>query len=74
MSKILNTELISQIAKLEAGIASANSAQFLDLQPKLHGLLTDLAKQGYLIPARLRDLDHNLEDDAVEAQFDNLPL
>jgi len=72
--RILSNEIIGQIEQLERDISAASPQGLLVLQPKFHSFLRDLSGKGYEIPARLRNLDVDLEDDAVEAQFDNLPL
>lgn len=72
--RVLPTEIAEKIARLEGDISKATTLQLMVLQPKFHSFLRDLTRQGYEIPARLRNLDHDLEEDVVEAQFDNLPL
>ncbi|MDQ7071156.1 MAG: hypothetical protein Q9M48_10540 [Rhodobacterales bacterium] len=72
--RLLSNEIIGQIERLERDISAANPQELLVLQPEFHSFLRDLSGKGYEIPARLRNLDKDLEDDAVESQFDNLPI
>lgn len=44
------------------------------LQPRLHAVICDLHAVGANVPSDLRDLERRLFEDAVEAQFDNLPV
>lgn len=70
----LTEEITAQIARIEGDINAATTQELLVLQPKFHSFLRKLGGDGYEIPMRLRNLDMDLEEDAVEAQFDNLPL
>ena len=44
------------------------------LQPEYHAILKQMADKGVPVPPRLQDLDMRLIDEAVEAQFDNMPI
>ena len=44
------------------------------LQPEYHAILKQMAAEGVPVPPRLQDLDMRLIDEAVEAQFDNMPI
>ena len=44
------------------------------LQPEYHAILKQMADEGVPVPPRLQDLDMRLIDEAVEAQFDNMPI
>lgn len=55
-------------------IARANDAGRIALQPQLAEVLRRMEVDGEPIPARLRNLDEELTSEAIEAQFDNVPL
>lgn len=74
LPKSLPRDITAQIIGLERDILAATTQQLLVLQPKLHALLRDLAEKGYDVSDRACVLAHELQDDAVEAQFDNMPL
>ena len=43
-------------------------------QPALHAILTNMRQAGMPVPHRLVELENSMLDEAVEAQFDNLPV
>jgi hypothetical protein len=55
-------------------IGSASSAMRLRLQPQLTRMVDEMQKAGAPVPPKLRDLNEELLDEAIEAWFDNLPL
>lgn len=55
-------------------IAKANEAGRIALQPQLAEVLRLMEVDGERVPARLRALDEELTSEAIEAQFDNVPL
>lgn len=59
---------------LEQRIAGENCAGRLKLQSELSQLMARMQAQGQVVPVRLRRLDATLCDEAVEAQFDNMPV
>lgn len=65
--------LKARIDALLQDIDTAGETRYT-LQPRLHALLHDMEVIGTRVPPRLRQLDHDLLDEAVEAQFDNLPI
>ena len=66
---------LSQTARqLEAAIVSASASKRLELQPQFDRVLQRLAREGHHIPARLRNLNAVLLDEAIEDRFDNLPV
>ncbi len=44
------------------------------LQPDLARLIHDLKTQGQSVPSKARKWDHLLQSEALEAQFDNVPV
>jgi hypothetical protein len=69
MSKTVKADLEALLKQLDTRSADRHL-----LQPKLHELLQKMRAAGDDVPARLEDLDRKLVEEAVEAQFDNLPL
>ena len=66
---------LSQTARqLEASITGASAAKRLELQPQLSRVLERLSRDGVHVPARLRNLNAVLLDEAIESRFDNLPV
>ena len=60
--------------QLEAAIVAANPAKRIELQPQLSRVLDRLSREGHHVPARLRNLNAVLLDEAMEERFDNLPV
>ncbi|MFC4666999.1 hypothetical protein ACFO5X_00410 [Seohaeicola nanhaiensis] len=67
-------ELFLTARRLEASIIGAPAARRLELQPQLNKVIERLAMQGQQVPARLRNLNAVLLDEAIEDRFDNLPV
>ena len=67
-------ELFLTARRLEASIIGAPAARRLELQPQLNKVIERLAMQGQHVPARLRNLNAVLLDEAIEDRFDNLPV
>jgi hypothetical protein len=67
-------DLDRELEALEQQIAAAKSGSRHLFQPQLHQLIATVSKAGHEVPARLRELDEELTNDAIEAQFDNLPV
>ncbi|QBF32558.1 hypothetical protein [Thalassococcus sp. S3] len=68
------SEMIQFAETLEARIASSNAAGRQSLQPKLHKLIVQLGENGFDVPRRLKRLDNELVEEAIEARFDNMPV
>ena len=67
-------ELFSEVEQLETRISAADQAQRLALQPQFSEVLARLKDSGVQVPQRLRRLDAALNDEVLEAQFDNMPV
>lgn len=67
-------ELFSEAERLETRIAGADQQQRLALQPDFSAVLARLKEAGAQVPQRLRRLDAALNDEVLEAQFDNMPV
>lgn len=66
--------LYSEAEQLEKKLHNANLDTRLALQPSVSRVVDRMRQQGMHIPSRLRRLDASLCEDAIEAQFDNLPV
>ncbi|OUS22149.1 hypothetical protein DI396_13410 [Litorivita pollutaquae] len=64
----------AQIETLEAAVEAADAQTRVALQSKVHALVCEMRRQGVEVPAHLSHIDCELTDEAVEAQFDNLPV
>ncbi|MAY86842.1 hypothetical protein [Arenibacterium halophilum] len=60
--------------QLEARIIAGNLRLRLELQPQLSRVLERLSRDGAHVPARLRNLNAVLLDEAIEHRFDNMPV
>jgi len=67
-------DLNEAIENLEQRIAGASCAERLKLQPEFSKILARMKIEGQTVPKRLRRLDAALCEEAVEAQFDNMPV
>ena len=67
-------KFLELIGKLEAEIESADASARLDMQDRLQTVLTQMQDQGFSIPRRLRPIDTEMSDEAVESMFDNMPV
>ena len=68
------SNLYSEAEQLEAKLQGACLETRLALQPSVTKIIERMRQQGVHIPSRLRRLDAALCEDAMEAQFDNLPV
>lgn len=66
--------LMKQAEDLEREISRCDQDRRLALQPEFARTLALLSAGGERVPARLKQLDSVLTDEAVEAQFDNMPV
>ena len=67
-------DLFLTARRLEASIIGASAARRLELQPQLTKVLERLSMQGQRVPARLRNLNAILLDEAIEERFDNMQV
>lgn len=66
--------LYSEAEQLEKKLNGASLDTRLALQPSVTKVVERMRQQGMHVPSRLRRLDAALCEDAMEAQFDNLPV
>lgn len=67
-------QLTTSIAALCEEIKAAAPEKQKLLQQDLHQLVERASALGIALPAAVRDLDEDLTIDAIEAQFDNMPV
>lgn len=67
-------KFLELIEKLEAEIVEADEQQRRGMQGKLQSVLLQMQDRGMAVPRRLRKLDNDLTDEAVETMFDNMPV
>ena len=68
------TDLVKEAEELEARILRAGPGQRAGLQPRFTELLERMDARGDHVPMRMRELERKLNDEVVEARFDNMPL
>ncbi|WP_050603375.1 hypothetical protein [Ruegeria sp. 6PALISEP08] len=66
--------LYSEAEQLEQKLRNACLDTRLALQPSVSKVVDRMRRQRMPVPSRLRRLDAALCEDAMEAQFDNLPI
>lgn len=66
--------LVSHADELAQQIRQASPEIRLKMQPDFGRVLQELEQAGTAVPARLRNLHEQLLEEAIEAQFDNLPI
>lgn len=66
---------ISQkLQDLHDAILNAEPQERQKLQPELADIIADCEAKGAHVPARIHELNEDLLSDAMEAQFDNMPV
>ncbi|SLN13643.1 hypothetical protein PEL8287_00547 [Roseovarius litorisediminis] len=68
------TNTQTQLERLHRQIEQETPEKRFRFQPKLHHLITTMNKKGEKIPARTKRLHEKLLEEAIEAQFDNMPV
>jgi hypothetical protein len=67
-------ELVERAQGIATSITDASGSERFDLHDQLHRTLELIKLQGGKVPSQLHRLDLDLVDEAVEAQFDNVPV
>ena len=67
-------DLYTEAEQLEQRLRGACQDTRLALRPSVSRVIDRMKAQGVQVPPRLRRLDAALCEDAVEAQFDNMPV
>ncbi|MCE8513061.1 hypothetical protein KBY24_14495 [Ruegeria pomeroyi] len=67
-------DLYHAAERLERRVTGAPLNIRLEVQPEFSRVVDRMRQHGLKVPARLRQLDAALCEDAVEARFDNMPV
>lgn len=67
-------DMKNDLNALRARILDTPEDQRYLLQPELDRLIDRMQAAGLDVPATVRTLNEELSDEAIEAQFDNLPV
>ncbi|MCR9113386.1 MAG: hypothetical protein NXH84_08940 [Rhodobacteraceae bacterium] len=67
-------DMKNDLDALRARILDTPEDQRYLLQPELDRLIDRMQAAGLDVPATVRTLNEELSDEAIEAQFDNLPV
>lgn len=67
-------DMQNDLDALRARIFDTPEDQRYLLQPELDRLIDRMQAAGLDVPATVRTLNEELSDEAIEAQFDNLPV
>lgn len=70
----MSTLLLQDLKHVRRQITDLDPAERYRLQPRLAGLLGQLRETGQPVPSELCRLNEELLDEAIEAQFDNMPV
>ncbi|NIZ09978.1 hypothetical protein [Pseudooceanicola sp. HF7] len=61
----------AHVSDLISGTRPGNRHQHLN---KLHELVGDFSRKGVVVPSKLRQMQEDLTNEAIESRFDNLPI
>ncbi|MEO9650404.1 MAG: hypothetical protein ABJ360_04825 [Roseobacter sp.] len=67
-------ELEIQATELATMAEGASHAERIRMQPQIDRVVTTLAMQGHVVPAKLRRVNNALKDEALDDMFDNMPI
>lgn len=68
------SNLSQDVKRLHRQILDLGATERYRLQPRLAGLLGQMRQAGVKIPSEMARLNDELLDEAIEAQFDNMPV
>jgi len=68
------TALTSELSALHRQILRESAARRYYHQPRLARLIERMEARGESVPSDIRCLNEELVNDAIEAQFDNMPV
>ncbi len=71
---MMTQDLYIEAKRLENKLRGAALEQRLALRPSVSRVIGHMRAKGLHVPAHLRHLDESLAEDALEAQFDNIPI
>lgn len=67
-------ELKQRAEHLENRISRSDYLERLRLQPEFSRVIDRLRAEGVRVPTHLSNLEYSLAEEAIEAQFDNMPV
>ncbi|MBD3665712.1 hypothetical protein [Sulfitobacter aestuariivivens] len=67
-------ELERRISALEHEMRSAPADERIALRPRVRGLIRTLGEKAVTVPNTLANINRQLEDEALEDMFDNMPV
>lgn len=68
------TDLEKQASELETKVQNASLQERMALQPQLDRVVTSLTVQGIPVSKKLRRINNDLKDEALDDMFDNMPV
>lgn len=68
------TKLADDLHRLHRRILAADADSRVELQPRIAALISEMDALGEPVPTFIRDLCEDITNDAIEAQFDNMPV
>jgi hypothetical protein len=68
------TDLELKASELAQRVEKASHAERLAMQPQIDRIITTLTMQGHSVPRRLRSINNQLKDEALDDMFDNMPV
>jgi seryl-tRNA synthetase len=67
-------DLRAELDRLQQDIGEAGDKDRLRYQPQLERVIEEMDERGEDVPPEARDLNEELRNAAIEAQFDNMPI
>ena len=68
------SDIKADLQRLKQEILEMPEDKRYEMQPQLGKLIDALEEAGETAPCEIRDLNEELVNDAIEAQFDNMPV
>jgi hypothetical protein len=68
------TYLTSELDRLQTLVRAAAPDTRYTLEPQLRNVIASLRNEGHAVPARIKTLHETLLSEAIEAEFDNMPV
>lgn len=66
--------MIGQIERLRDEILKATPNARLRYEVRLREMIYDVERSGHRVPVKIKQLHSDLLNEAIEAQFDNMPV
>ncbi|MBE0452837.1 hypothetical protein [Roseovarius autotrophicus] len=68
------TNLNTELDRLQTLIGAAAPDKRYKLEPQLRHVIFSLRNEGHAVPPRIKSLHDTLLSEAIEAEFDNMPV